>query len=192
MTGVLSDALLLVSLLFVRPVPGTAWARRLMLHASLLALCLASVLPWAPSIGLCLTGLMAALLQAALALLAERRIGRLPLDSIAPGRRQGRPGVVWLPIGLLLVALAVILLPDGQLPATIRGIPAVALAILLTGLLGALAGPDAVARCGALLLAGDGLILVACRLPGLNAAALAAVLLLQAGLGWIMVREQVA
>lgn len=191
MTGVLADALLLVSLLFVRPVAGTAWPRRLMLHALLLALCLASVLPWAPSVGLCLTGLVAALLQATLALLAKRRLDLLPLDSVAPGR-QGRPGVVWLPVGLLLVALAVILLPDGPLPATIRGTPAAALAILLTGLLGALAGPDAVARCGALLLAGDGLILAACRLPGLDAAALAAVLLLQAVLGWIMVRERVA
>lgn len=181
MSLLLANALLVLSVLFVRPAPDRAWPTRLLLHALLLAACLVvaaltSNAAWA----LCLVGLFASLLQGAL----QVRLGRR-----RPPDATGHPNdALWLVAGLPLVALSVRLVPPRALPPAPRDILTVALGILLTGLLGALAARSPIGRCGALLLAGDGLMLAACLLPGMDGLSLGCILLLQAGLLWTLIR----
>ena len=183
--SLLADLLLVLSLLFVRPVADRAWRLRLVLHALLLSACLAvAALAGGPAGWLCLAGSAAALVQAVLhGRLARRRI---PAARIRPD--PGGPGAAWLLAGLLLVALAVRLVPESALPAHPRGLLTVSIAILLTGLLAAVAAGSVTGRTAALLLAGDGLLLAACTLPGGTWLSLAGILLPQGGLLWLLVR----
>lgn len=176
-----ANALLVLSVLFVRPAPDRAWPTRLLLHAVLLSACLAiAALTAGAAWALCLAGLFASLLQGALQVRLRRR--RLPDAAVH------RNDALWLVAGLPLVALSVRLVPARTLPPAPRELLMVALGILLTGLLGALAARTPVGRCGALLLAGDGLVLAACLLPGMDGLSLGCILLLQAGLLWTLVR----
>lgn len=176
MSLLLPDALLVLSLLFVRPVALLAWRSRLPAHALLLAACLLEAALSGSRPGLAVVGMLAAMIQAGLAW----RLLRGQPD--APGFQPRT--VAWLLAGLVLVGLSVRLLPDAALPAFPRGMLSASTAILLTGLLGALAADRAIARLGSLLLAGNGLIMAACELPGMTLPSLACLLLLQAGLFW--------
>lgn len=188
MSLLLADALLVLSLLFVRPVPDRAWRLRLVVHALLLAGCLLVAALSGPHRLLPLLGMVAALVEAGLAWRFRPRLSDTPPAA--------RPAVMWLLAGLVLVAMSLRLLPDGALPAQSAGLLSAALAILLTGLLGAAASAattdgSATGRLGSLLLAGDGMLLVAGQLPGMAASSLGCLLLLQGGLlccllrGWI-------
>ena len=186
MIPALADAMLVLSLLFVQPAPDRAWPVRLLLHAGLLAACLALaalVLP-APVTGRCLVGLLAAAVATILYALAGEGWSRTP----APGRAGLR-----LAGGLLLAGLAIRLgrraALQATLPAPAAGILAASLGMLLVGLLGALAGRGARARTGSLLLAADGLLLAACLLPGLGIAAPASLLPIEAGLLAVLLRR---
>ncbi len=182
MIVLLADAMLVLSLLFVRPAPDRAWPVRLLLHAGLLAACLglaALTLP-APVPGRCLLGLLA----------ASAAIGFHALTG-AGWSRTPPPGGAgpWLVGGLTAAALAVRLGRQALLPASVGGILAASLGMLLAGLLGALAGRGPRARGGSLLLAVDGLLLAACLLPGLGLAATASLLPIGAGLLAVLLRR---
>ena len=171
----LPDGLLLLSLLFVRPVADNEWPRRLALHALLLSACLlvASVAAGGNGGGgRCLAGLAASLLQLGLQLVLVRR------GSAGAPWRPGTGDAAWLLAGLALVAVAVWAVPDVGTP---HGLLAVCLAVTLTGLLGAVAARSTVGRVGSLLLVGDALILAACLMPGTDGLALGTILLFQAG-----------
>ncbi len=182
----LADAMLVLSLLFVQPAPDRAWPMRLLLHAGLLATCLALaalVLP-APVTGRCLVGLLAIAVAMIVYALAGEGWSRTP----APGRAG-----LWLVGGLLLAGLAI---QQGRqatvqatLPAPTASILAASLGMLLVGLLGALAGSGPRARSGSLLLAADGLLLAACLLPGLGLSAPASLLPIEAGLLAVLLRR---
>lgn len=177
MSLLLADALLVLSLLFVRPAIDRAWGRRLVAHALLLAGCLLVAAISGPDRLLPLAGMVAALAEAGLAW----RFGtRLP-DAAVTVRRRTVPWLLFA-LALALVALSLRLLPDGTLPPQSAGLLSTALAILLTGLLGAAASAGATGRLTSLLLGGNGMLLVACELPGMAASALGCLLLLQAGL----------
>lgn len=185
MSLLLADALLVLSVLFVRPASDRAWPMRLSLHALLLSACLAvAALTSGAAWALCLVGLFASLLQSAL----HVRLGRRPF----PETTHHPNDAFWLLAALPLVALSVGLVPPRVLPPAPREVLIVALGILLAGLLGVLAARSPAGRCGALLLAGDGLVLAACLLPGMDGLSLGCILLLQAGLLWAMVRATVA
>lgn len=171
------DALLVLSLLFVRPVAVLAWRSRLPAHALLLAVCLLDAVLSGSRPGLAAVGMLAAVIQAGLAWRLLR--GQPDAPAFQPPRT-----VVWLLVGLVLVGLSVRLLPDAALPAFPRGILSASTAILLAGLLGALANKGSVARFGSLLIAGNGMIMAACALPGMGLSSLVGLLLLQAGLFW--------
>ncbi|WP_419729988.1 hypothetical protein [Lichenicola sp.] len=184
MSLLLADALLVLSLLFVRPAPDHAWRLRLVAHALLLSASLLVAALAGPHRLLPLLGLAAALLQAGLA---------WQFRPAAPAQALpvGPPVVVWLLAGLVVVGLSLRLLPDGTLPPGPAGLLSAALAILLTGLLGAAASArtsgrgtsgGTTAALASLLLAGDGMLLVACQLPGMAVSSLGCLLLLQAGL----------
>lgn len=171
----LPDGLLVLSLVFVRPVADTEWPRRLALHALLLSACLlvasvASARTGGASGERCLAGLAASLLQLAVQVALVRRG-----TAGAPWRR-GPGDAAWLLAGLALVALSVRVVPD---IGAAHGLPAVCVAVTLTGLLGAVAASSAVGRVGSLLLVGDVLILAACLLPGTSGLALCTILLFQ-------------
>ncbi len=171
----LPDGLLLLSLLFVRPVADNEWPRRLALHALLLSGCLlvASVAAARDGGGQrCLVGLAGSVLQLGLQVVLVRRG-----IAGAPWRR-GTGDAAWLVARLALVALAVWAVPEIGAP---HGLLAVCVAITLTGLLGAVAARSTVGRIGSLLLVGDALILAACLLPGTDGLALCTILLFQAG-----------
>jgi len=180
MSLLLPDALLVLSLLFVRPVAVAAWRWRLLAHALLLAACLVEAALSGSRPALAIVGMLAAMIQAGLAW----RLLRGQPDAPAFQSRN----IVWLLAGLVLVGLSVRLLPDATLPAFLRGILSASTAILLTGLLGALAADRAVARLGSLLLAANGLMMAACELPGMTLPSLACLLLLQAGLFWSLAK----
>ena len=185
-----ADLLLVLSLLFVRPVPDHAWPPRLMLHALVLAGCLAAAaLPSGRLTAPCLAGSLVAVLQAALHWWSGRR-GRLV--AAARARPDGGPGIAWLVAGLLAAALAARLIPEAALPAASRGLLAVSTGILLTGLCGAAAAGSATGRSAALLLAANGMLLAACTLPGTGWLSLAAILQLQCGLFWMLLRPAAA
>ena len=170
----LPDGLLLLSLLFVRPVADNAWPRRLALHALLLSACLlvASVAAGGNGGGgRCLAGLAASLLQLGLQVVLVRR------GSAGAPWRPGTGDAAWLLAGLALVAAAVWAVPDVGAP---HGLLAVCLAVTLTGLLGTVAARSTVGRVSSLLLVGDALILAACQLPGTDGLALGTILLFQA------------
>lgn len=174
MSLLLPDALLVLSLLFVRPAAALTWRWRLLAHALLLAACLLEAALSAPRPGLAIAGMLAATVEAGLA-------WRLPRGEPDEPGFQPR-SIAWLVAGLVLVGLSVRLLPDAALPAFPLGLMSASIAMLLTGLLGALAADRAVARFGSLLLAGNGLVMVACELPGMTLLSLACILLIQAGL----------
>jgi hypothetical protein len=191
MSLLLPDCLLVLSLLFVRPVPDRAWPRRLMLHALLLAVCLVGAVlapdsEDGPGKGLRVVALAASLVQLAVQLLfVHGRIAGAPGPAGA-GDTDGRlGGAIWLPAGLALVALSIRIVPDPVLP---HGLLTVSVATLLTGLLGTVAAGSAIGRIGSLLLAGDALVLAASRLHGMDLLSLCAILLLQAGLLLALVR----
>ncbi len=173
----LPDGLLVLSLLFVRPVADNEWPRRLALHALLLSGCLLAASVAAGGNGggggrRCLVGLAASVLQLGLQVVLVRRG-----IAGAPWRR-GTGDAAWLLAGLALVALAVWAVPDVGAP---QGLLAVCVAVTLTGLLGAVAARSTVGRIGSLLLVGDVLILAACLLPGTDGLGLCTILLFQAG-----------
>lgn len=176
MSLLLPDALLVLSLLFVRPAAALEWRSRLLAHTLLLAACLVEAALSGSRPGLAVIALLAAMIQAGLAW----RLLRGQPDASASKSRS----IIWLLAGLVLVGLSVRLLPDAALPVFPRGMLSASTAILLTGLLGALAADRAVARLGSLLLAGNGLMMAACELPGMTLSSLACLLLLQAGLFW--------
>lgn len=176
MSLLLPDALLVLSLLFVRPVGGPAWRSRLIAHALMLAACLLEAALSGSQPGLAVVGVLAAMIQAGLGWQMLRG------EPDAPAFRPRTIG--WLLAGLVLVGLSVRLLPDAALPPFSRGLLSASTAILLTGLLGALAAESAVPRLGSLLLACNGLMMAACELPGMTLLSLAGLLLLQAGLFW--------
>lgn len=174
MSLLLPDALLVLSLLFVRPAAALTWRWRLLAHALLLAACLLEAALSAPRPELALVGMLSAMVEAGLAWWWLRG------EPDEPGFRPR--SVAWLAAGLLLVGLSVRLLPDAALPVFPRGLMSASIAILLTGLLGAIAAHCAVARFASLLLAGNGLVMAACELPGMTLLSLACILLVQAGL----------
>lgn len=182
------DALLLSSLLFVTPATRPAWRRRLVLHALLLALCLAwaGVRSGASSAGTGLADNPAAILAGiamslAAAGLAWRLLPHGPDGPSEPDAPRSA-GYAWLVVGLVLVALSLRAVPVQALAPLPHGILCATLAILSTGLLGAVAARGTVGRIGSLLLAGDGLLLAACTLPGPGWPSILCLLLLQAGL----------
>jgi hydrogenase-4 membrane subunit HyfE len=186
MSALLADGLLVLSLLFVRPVPDRAWALRLLLHALLLAACLAAAATEGRAgLFLCLAGCAAALLQAVLHALQARR----PTPLAPPSRPEPSPrrDALWLLGGLLMVALAVRSIPAAALPAHPHGMLVVSLGILFTGLLGTIAAATAIGRAGALLTVANGLLLSACTLPGAGWLSLGSILLLQGGVVWMLV-----
>lgn len=184
MSLVLADMLLALSLLFVRQAPDGTWPARLALHALVLAGCLgAAALEEGAARGLCLLGAVAALLQVGLHAFLLRRLAAGPPVRRRPGQDGG---VAWLLAGLVLVGLAARSVPASALPAEPRGMLAAMLGILLTGLLGAASSRTPAARCGALLLAGDGLLLSGCTLRGAGGLSLAGIVLLQGGLSWLL------
>ncbi len=175
MSLLLPDGLLVLSLLFVRPVPDTEWPRRLVLHGLLLSGCLvaSAVAGWSAGAGeaRCLAALAASLLRLAVPVLLVRRIvAGMPF-------RPGPDEAAWLLAGLALVALAIRITPDSGAP---HGLLTVCVAATLAGLSGTLAARSAVGRIGSLLLIGDVLILAACCLPGTDVLALCTILLFQA------------
>ena len=188
MSLLLADALLVLSLLFVRPTAERAWRSRLVTHALLLAGCLlVPALSGPDRLLLPLLGMGAALTEAVLAWRFKPRAPDAAPDAPLPA-------AVWLLAGLVLVAASLRLLPDGALPSQSAGLLSAALAILLTGLLGAVAsavtsGGGATGRLGSLLLAGHGMLLVACQLPGMAVSSLGCLLLLQGGLLGCLLRE---
>lgn len=191
MSLLLADGLLVLSLLFVRPVPDRAWPLRLMLHALLLAACLAfAAIEGRAGVFSCLAGCVAALLQAVLHALQARR----PTLLAPPVRPEPNPkrDALWLLGGLLLVALAVRSIPAAALPAHPHGMLAVSLGILFTGLLGTIAAATAIGRTGALLIVANGLLLSACTLPGAGWLSLGSILLLQGGVVWMLVHAAAA
>ena len=186
MSLLLPDCLLVLSLLFVRPVADHEWPRRLALHALLLSGCLAAA--WLAAGGgasgdRCLVGLLASLLQlGGQVVLLRRGVAAIP-------GRPGPGGAASLLAGLALVALAVRAVPDLAAP---HGLLRICVAATLTGLLGAAVAGSAVGRIGSLLLIGDALILAACSLPGTDALALCTILLAQAALLCALVRMRPA
>lgn len=174
MSLLLPDALLVLSLLFVRPAAALTWRWRLLAHALLLAAFLMEAALSAQRPELAVVGMLAATLEAGLAWWLLRG------EPDEPGFKPR--SVAWLAAGLVLVGLSVRLLPDAALPPFPRGLMSASIAMLLTGLLGALAADRAVARFGSLLLAGNGLVMAACELPGMTLLSLACILLIQASL----------
>ena len=185
MTLDLADVMLVLSLLFVRPVPDRRWPTRLLLHTILLAACLATaaLTARAPVPGRCLIGLLAAIAGIAVFGWAGRR---WPLTATAA------PAAFRLAGGLLLVGLALGLMHSPGPHEAPADLLAAVLGMLLTGLLAALAASSRRARSGALLLAGNGLLLAACVLPGMGVMAGASLLPIEAGLLWVLLRPAVA
>ena len=175
-------AMLALSLLFVQPAPDRSWPARLLLHAALLATCLlvAALISPAPTRGRCLAGLLAALLGVGV------------YAAVGKGWPRNRPmdrSMPWLAGGLLLAGLAIGSMRAAPMPDAPAGVLAVSLAMLLAGLLAALAGQGTRARGGALLLACNGLLLSACLLPGMGIAALASLLLIEGALLSMLLRR---
>lgn len=185
-----ADLLLVLSLLFVRPVADHAWPSRLTLHALVLAGCLGlAALPGARAPAPCLAGAVVALLQAGFYRWWGRRGPPVGAASSGPG---GGRGIAWLVAGLLAVALAARLVPEAALPAASRGLLTVSIGILLTGLCSVVAAGSVLGRTAALLLAADGVLLAACTLPGGGWLSLAGVAVLRCGLSWMLLRPTAA
>lgn len=186
-----ATALLVLSVLFVRPADGRGATLRLIGHALLLAIVLA-----AGCIGtmqaaqrpVLLMGMFAALAQAGVAWRVSRsEPGGLSPETGGTTGSVGRHGMllVWI-AALLLVGLSLLVVPDRVLPGGFRGMLQCGTAILLLGILGAAVASSRGGRLCALLLGGDGLMMLAGISGG--GLALASIVSIQAALLWSLMQ----
>jgi hypothetical protein len=133
----LAAALLVLSVLFVRPVAKAAWRIRLLLHSLVLAGCLLVHAFASPPL-LPVAGEAVVLLQAGL-------LAKVSWRSVASGVSGS---VVWTVAGLLTAWFAAWLLHDPGVTEDGHGLLVVSLGVLLTGLVGATVSRERRVRIG--------------------------------------------